>query len=180
MLNYLNLLQEHQFPLDPPVPPIPPITAVQPLSYNTFPHAFLENLVLSQDMIANIQNARLKDDIDDTSILYRLRNPLRDIPELDEQTQISFELFSALAAHPKSAYEEARRIFNKTRPDSPLHSYWVVKSCLEKLSGITQIETDMCPNSCIAFTSPFAILQQCPECAKPQYDNKKPGNVPLK
>ena len=55
-----------------------------------------------------------------------------------------------------------------------------MKSCLEKLSGITQIETDMCPNSCIAFTGPFAILQQCPKCTEPRYDNKKPGNVPLK
>ncbi|KAN0118507.1 hypothetical protein V8E52_005237 [Russula decolorans] len=131
-------------------------------------------------MIANIRNAQLKDDIDDANVLYRLRNPLRDVPELDEQTQISLELFSALAAHPKSAYEEAHRVFNKTRPDSLLHSYWVVKSRLEKLSGITQIETDMCPNSCVAFTGPFAILQQCPECAEPRYDNKKPGNVPLK
>ena len=120
------------------------------------------------------------DDIDDTSILYQPRNPSRDISELDKQTQISLELFSALAAHPKSAYEEARRVFNKTHPDSPFHLYWVVKCHLEKLSGITQIEMDMCPNSCIAFTGPFAILQQCPKCTEPRYDNKKPGNVPLK
>lgn len=112
---------------------------MQPLSYDTFPRAFLENLVLSQDMIASIRIGRLEHDIDD-DLLYQLRNPSRDIPELDEQTQISLELFSALAAHPKSAYDEARRVFNKTRPDSPLHSYWVVKSRLEKLSGITQIK----------------------------------------
>jgi hypothetical protein len=79
-------------------------------------------------MITNIRNAQLEDDIGEADILYQLRNPSRDVPELDEQTQISLELFSALAAHPKSAYEEARRVFNKTRPDSPLHSYWVVKS----------------------------------------------------
>ncbi|KAF8234005.1 hypothetical protein L208DRAFT_1069622, partial [Tricholoma matsutake] len=147
----------------PPVPPTTPVQPMQPLSYDTFPRAFLENLALSQDMIASIRIGRLEHDIDD-DILYQLRNPSRDIPELDEQTQISLELFSALAAHPKSAYDEARRVFNKTRPDSPLHSYWVVKSRLEKLSGITQIETDMCPNSCVAFTGPFANLQQCPEC----------------
>ena len=183
ILDYQNPPQEHHSPLDSSVPPIPPITPVQleqPLSYDTFPRAFLGNLALSQDMIANIRNAQLEDDINDTNILYRLRNPSRDVPELDEQTQISLELFSALAAHPKSAYEEARRVFNKTRPDSPLHSYWVVKSRLEKLSGIAQIETDMCLNSCIAFTGPFAILQQCPECAEPRYDIKKPGNVPVK
>ncbi|KAI0294453.1 hypothetical protein BC826DRAFT_909956, partial [Russula brevipes] len=131
-------------------------------------------------MIANIRNARLEDDTDDAELLYRLRNPPRDIPDLDEQTQISLELFSALASHPKSAYEEARRVFNKTRPDSPLHSYWVVKSRLEKLSGVTQIEVDMCSNSCLAFTGPYASLQRCPECDEPRYDPKKPGKVPFK
>ncbi|KAF8224358.1 hypothetical protein L208DRAFT_1312029, partial [Tricholoma matsutake] len=99
-----------------------------------------------------------------------------DIPE----PQISLELFSALAAHPKSAYNEVHHIFNKTHPDSPLHSYWVIKSHLKKLSGITQIEMDMCPNSCITFTCPFANLQQCPECAECQYDPKKLGEIPLK
>jgi len=156
--------QEHHIP---PVPLITPVQLRQPLSYNTFPCAFLENLALSQDMIANIQNAQLEDDIDNADLLYQLRNPSRDVPKLDEQTQISLKLFSALAAHPKSAYKEVCHIFNKTCPDSPLHSYWVVKSHLEKLSGVMQIKMDMCPNSCLAFTSPFANLQQCPECAEP-------------
>ncbi|KAF8238500.1 hypothetical protein L208DRAFT_1169395, partial [Tricholoma matsutake] len=65
-------------------------------------------------------------------------------------------------------------------PDSPLHSYWVVKSRLEKISGITQIETDMCQNSCIAFTGPFANLEQCPKCSEARYNDKKPGKVPYK
>lgn len=40
--------------------------------------------------------------------------------------KISLELFSTSAANPKLANEEARHVFNKTHPDSPLHSYWVV------------------------------------------------------
>jgi len=52
--------QEHHIP---PIPPIIPVQLRQPLSYNTFPCTFLENLTLSQDMIANIQNAQLEDDI---------------------------------------------------------------------------------------------------------------------
>jgi hypothetical protein len=62
-----NLPQEWPTPTDPPFPPIPLITPVepgQPLSYDTFPRASLENLALSQDMITNIRNARLEDDID--------------------------------------------------------------------------------------------------------------------
>ena len=45
---------------------------MQPLCYDTFPHAFLKNLMLSQDMIANIRNAQLEDDIDDDNLLYQL------------------------------------------------------------------------------------------------------------
>jgi hypothetical protein len=178
-----NLWQEHGTLLDPPIPPLSLITPVlpsQPLNYDTFPHAFLTNLALSQDMITNIWNAQLEDDIDNADILYQLQNPSRDVPELNKQTQISLELFSALAAHPKSAYEEVHRIFNKTHPDSPLCSYWVVKSCLEKLSRIMQIETHMCPNSCVAITGSFADLDQCPECAEPQYDDMKPGKLLFK
>jgi hypothetical protein len=152
----------------------------QPLCYDTFPRALLENLALSQDMIANIRNARLEDNIEDDDILDQLRNPSREVPELDEQTQISLELFSALTAHPKSAYKEARRVFNKTCPDSPLHSYWVVKSRLEKISGITQIETDMCQNSCVEFTGPFVDLEKCPQYSEARYNDKKPGKVPYK
>jgi hypothetical protein len=171
-------VQDYRTHLHAP-PPIPPILQ-QPLCYDTFPRAFLGNLALSQDMIANIRNAQLEDDIGDAEVLDQFRNPSGEVPELDEQTQISLELFSALAAHLKSAYEEARRVFNKTRPDSPLHSYWVVKSRLGKLSRITQIETDMCPKSCVAFTGPFADLEQCPECGSPRYDDKKPGKVPFR
>jgi hypothetical protein len=140
ILDYLNLPQEHCSPLDPPIPPIPlimPVQLKQPLSYNIFPHAFFENLAFLQDMIANIQNAQLKNNINNINVLYQLCNPSRDVFELDKQTQISLEMFSALATHPKLAYEEAHCVFNKICPDSPFHSYWVVKSCLEKLSGIT-------------------------------------------
>ena len=140
ILDYLNLPQEHCSPLDPPIPPIPlimPVQLKQPLSYNMFPCAFLENLTLLQDMIANIQYAQLKDNINDTNVLYWLCNPSRDVPELDKQTQISLKLFSALVTHPKLAYEKAHHVFNKTHSNSPFHLYWVVKSCLEKLSGIT-------------------------------------------
>ena len=158
-------------------PALPAISS----NYDTFPHAFLHELSLSQDMISNIRNAQLENDINDPHILHQLRNPSTTVPELDEATQMSLELLSALASYPKSAYDEARSVFNKWHPDSPLHSYWVIKRRLEGLSRITQIETDMCPNSCIAFTGPFADLRHCSKCSEPRYDPKKPGpDVPLK
>ena len=59
---------------------------------------------------------------------------------------MSLELLSALASYyPKSAYDEVRSVFNKWHPDSPLHSYWVIKRRLEGLSGITQIELTCVP-----------------------------------
>ncbi|KAJ7829601.1 hypothetical protein B0H14DRAFT_2256040, partial [Mycena olivaceomarginata] len=41
--------------------------------------------------------------------------------------------------------------------------------------GVSPIETDMCPNSCIAYTGPFSKLDKCPypDCSEPQYDQAK-------
>ena len=113
--------------------PVPPLI----LNYDVFLHALLRHLALSQDIIQNIWNAQLEDDIDDLEILNQLCNPLTKVPELDKQTQISIELFNALVSHPRSVYDEACCVFNKTHPDRPLHSYWVVKHWLEMLLGIT-------------------------------------------
>src|SRR6266704_5251237 len=43
------------------------------------------------------------------------------------------------------------------------------------MTGVTQTETDMCPNSCIAYTGPFATLDGCPntKCQLPRYENVK-------
>ena len=40
---------------------------------------------------------------------------------------------------------------------------------LASLTGVSPIATDMCPNTCLAFTGPFAKLNECPECGSLRY-----------
>ena len=73
--NYLVLLAQ----VAPPTLLVPRCNSLlfRPylLNYDTFPHAFLHQLGLSQDMISNIRNAQLENDINDPHILHQLRNP---------------------------------------------------------------------------------------------------------
>jgi len=40
---------------------------------------------------------------------------------------------------------------------------------LASLTGVSSISTDMCPNTCLAFTGPFATLNEYPKCGSPRY-----------
>ncbi|KAJ7362561.1 hypothetical protein DFH08DRAFT_910784 [Mycena albidolilacea] len=54
-------------------------------------------------------------------------------------------------------------------------SFYKTKTKLAELTGICPLETDMCLNSCIAYTGPFTKLNKCPypTCHEPQYDQAK-------
>ena len=54
-------------------------------------------------------------------------------------------------------------------PTIKIDLYYVVESKLEKITGITQISTDMCLQTCIAYMGPFAHLDTCPKCGTPRY-----------
>ena len=60
-------------------------------------------------------------------------------------------------------------------PGAPVLSYDQVKRRLRNLSGIITWEHDMCVDSHIAFTGPYAKLERCPhpDCGEPRYDQKK-------
>ncbi|KAJ7303061.1 hypothetical protein DFH08DRAFT_722303, partial [Mycena albidolilacea] len=60
-------------------------------------------------------------------------------------------------------------------PDDDFPTFYKTKMALAELTGVSPIETDMCPNSCIAYTGPFSELDKCPypDCSEPQYDQAK-------
>lgn len=57
-----------------------------------------------------------------------------------------------------------------------LDSHHVVKTKVENMTGVTQLQIDMCVNSCVAFMGPFKDLDKCPTCDEGCYqENKKTG-----
>lgn len=51
--------------------------------------------------------------------------------------------------------------------DRQLPTYEQLK---ELLTGYYALREDMCTNSCVAFTGPYAHLEACPFCSEPRYD----------
>ena len=70
-------------------------------------------------------------------------------------------------------YQNVQEALCSSDPLRPIHSYKVIRGMVERLTGITQIQMDMCINSCIAYTGPFESLEACPtcNCATSQYDD---------
>jgi len=70
-------------------------------------------------------------------------------------------------------YEEVCRNAQELVPDLKPLSFYQVQRRARDLSGIVTWEHHMCFNSCIGFTGPFAVLETCPECGQPRYDQQE-------
>ncbi|OBZ74554.1 hypothetical protein A0H81_05359 [Grifola frondosa] len=53
-----------------------------------------------------------------------------------------------------------------------LDIFWPV---VRNLSGVDSMVIDMCVNTCLAYTGPFAEMDKCPHCGECRYDPLKPG-----
>ena len=164
--------------LDDPAPPNQqadsPRTSAAPYTM-PFPNATLPKLKIAQDMVENIQSAKLEDDIKDPELLESLNNPATESEFLDDITTLSIDIFIGLTGGSQQFYNNVRDALFRWKSEVRLLSYYVVRAKVEKTTGVTQIKTDMCPNSCIAYTGPFATLDTCPnpKCQSPRYENVK-------
>jgi hypothetical protein len=142
---------------------------------NDLPKASIENIKLSQDMINNIKNATLEDDIRNDDNLRNLRHPPHGAPTVDPITRLSIDIFLALSNGSQQMYKAVRLALARHDPNLLIHSYTVVKKKVETITLVTKIETDMCVNSCLAFTGPFSALQECPKCHENRYEDGHPA-----
>ncbi|KAG1831174.1 hypothetical protein F4604DRAFT_2023567 [Suillus subluteus] len=69
------------------------------------------------------------------------------------------------------AYERIRKSAARCfegAADVPSHAR--IERLIAEYTGVESIEHDMCPESCVAFTGPFAELEHCPICGTERYD----------
>ncbi|KAJ3803661.1 hypothetical protein F5876DRAFT_84770 [Lentinula aff. lateritia] len=90
----------------------------------------------------------------------------------DEEKDILFslDLFIGLVRASKKEYTSSQAAVPHRYPSSSLLSYAQVKSQIAFLTGIHPITHDMCPNTCMAYTGPFADHKSCPRCDTLRYD----------
>ncbi|KII83655.1 hypothetical protein PLICRDRAFT_32845 [Plicaturopsis crispa FD-325 SS-3] len=135
-----------------------------------------EEIILGQQFIQLLRVASLDDESEtlDPDVLERLRSPLQGPPNLDDpHLRLSIDLFLATNNASRQTYIDSRNAFLRCHPEDPVLTYDQVKRQVAELSGVVSIKRDMCPNTCLAYTGPFADLESCPTCSEPRYDSIK-------
>ena len=145
----------------------------QPSDNGTMPRAKLADLALAQSMIENIKNARLTDDIQDNDILASMYHPPTETTPPDALSILSLRIFLALIGGSQQMYNDVRDALLLHDPALQLTSYYSTRKIAQNTTGITQIRTDMCPKSCVAYTGPFSALTHCPTCGLARYEEKQ-------
>ncbi|KAF8337293.1 hypothetical protein F5887DRAFT_1078229 [Amanita rubescens] len=127
-------------------------------------------LALSQEFIASIRNAQFSDDMD-PEMISALKNPSRTPPDIDEKTRMSIDIYLGLSNASEESYRNTKKALARRNPPVEIHSLHIVKKKICDMTGVKTIDTDMCINSCLAYTGPFSSLQACTQCGEPRYED---------
>jgi hypothetical protein len=104
--------------------------------------------------------------------LHRLRVPLREQLIIEDPSiRHAITTYFALEHSANEAYEQIRKSAARCfegAADVPSHAR--IERLIAEYTGVESIEHDMCPESCVAFTGPFAELENCPICGTERHD----------
>ncbi|EJF65166.1 hypothetical protein DICSQDRAFT_50857, partial [Dichomitus squalens LYAD-421 SS1] len=137
----------------------------------------LEELQHAMEFVKALKNASLEDSGLDPGVIERMRNPGQDgdLPDLNAPENHALRLALRqfiINGHSEQAYRDNRDSVMQFMPDLSLPTYEAIQKIVEDLSGVVPIVTDMCPETCAAYTGPFAALDHCPhpDCNEPRYE----------
>jgi hypothetical protein len=143
-----------------------------PVSYD----CRIEEIQIMNELIKLIQNANLGDDHCGLGpdFIFHLRNPPEYSLTLDDpDVRLSIDVYLATTNASQEVYNAVREGVLRRYPDSQMLSFDRVKHQVAELSGVFPIIHDMCVNSCLAYTSPWAQYEHCPYCGEERYDQQK-------
>ncbi|KAG1906594.1 uncharacterized protein F5891DRAFT_926869, partial [Suillus fuscotomentosus] len=126
-----------------------------------------EDLRTSLAYILALQNASLDDSGTGLSpdATERLRNPPNHPFSIDDDPELKLAVRLYLALNnADDDYTKAASAIKEYNNDIELPSHCQIKSLVSQITGVEEMKHDMCLNTCIGFTGPFASLDHCPEC----------------
>ncbi|KAJ7124579.1 hypothetical protein C8R43DRAFT_1135534 [Mycena crocata] len=131
------------------------------------PQSAIEEIAIANKFIEGLHLAHIDNsDMLDADIIEQLLNPPQFLPMLSPDERLAIDLYLAITNASEETYNSARAAICGAFP-IPL--------------GVTSIATDMCINTCLGFTGPFADAEFCHICGEAQYDPKYAGaKVPRK
>ena len=136
-----------------------------------YPPAAVEKIRIVLEFIELVKEATLASQFSPEE-LDDLLNPLEheSTPVDDPNLMLSLRAFIGFLGSTQGDYERMRQ-YNRARdPNIDMLSYYRVERRAQQLSGIITWDDDMCIDSCVGFTGPFAHLEHCPDCGKPRYN----------
>ncbi|OJT06314.1 hypothetical protein TRAPUB_2832 [Trametes pubescens] len=169
-------------PLRPPSlsasPPLPPDNAPDPDADEELPEegdvppvARLRELQIAEEFITAIRNATLNESHLSAETIDRLRAPSHKPRTVNRLERAALRMFLARGDASEENYADNREaIVELDHANKDIPTYEQLKTLVADLTGIHALREDMCPNTCIAYTGPFADLVKCPMCSEPRYD----------
>ena len=173
-----NSDRENQHYSDEEDPPPPKFEDSNPESDESDeePHITLAKLRSNMEFIQMVKEATLDSQFTPDELRkFRNPQPIQFSPSDDQDLRLSIKFFISSLDHNQSqeAYASNREDILDRYPDSGMLSYDQVKRRVSDLSGVVTLKHDMCVDSHVAFTGPFAHLEQCPRCGQSRYDEAK-------
>ena len=137
-------------------------------------HAHLTDLKNTLTFVDGIKHATLENGPLDAEAVERLRHPLQGEVNIEDDDLIyALRLFCKLQNQSQGAYEDVRYENRHRNPKDVMPSLYELEKKIAEFTGVVPVLTDMCPDSCAAFTGPFEHLEKCPYCGMERYDEER-------
>ncbi len=130
----------------------------------------IEDIQITNDFIAGLRSATLASSGLDNDTLYRMSHPRQQLPPMDALQRAGTRMFLARGDSSQDNYMDNRAAMMELHPEDEIPTYWQAQKLASSYTGIDAVRTDMCVNSCVAYTGPFTEYADCPECGEPRYD----------
>ena len=132
-----------------------------------------DDMKITLQFIRMIEEAKLDSQFSPDE-LDAFRNPqeILSSPSDDPDLLLSISNYVANLNASQDIYIKNRLNIQRRFPGAKILSYDQVERLVSNLSGVSTWQHDMCVDSCVGFTGPFASLESCPHprCGKPRYD----------
>ncbi len=153
-------------PLEPPVQepaahhsrPMPPLTGIPQID--------------AAQIFVNMlrDNPRLEDSLLSEDAIRQLREPITQLATITPDERLAIRMYLADSQGSYEIYTANRSAVLERHPDDEILTLHLVKKKIAQLTGVYALSHDMCPSSCMAYTGPWAALEECRYCPKPRYE----------
>jgi len=158
-LNDPRSLADHNGHPDilPDPDPIPPALGADPELEVDPDDATLADVKIALEFINLVRNATLEGSDLDPDMIDQLKNPKLDPPDIsDPDLLFALQVFIATTNASEEVYTNVIDAFLERCPDTQPLSHNQIKRRISHITGISPLVHDMCINSCMGYTGPFA------------------------